>query len=105
MLHQSRPDRCAWEAGSRMGCGRRFRVCVREINLSHESWFCLITQDDLARTMLAWNSCPTDQKLAGDPEFQQLLVGDKAAFDMLAQFKPLIAERIDKPKQLRDLIE
>jgi len=48
---------------------------------------------------------PTDQKLAGDPDFQQLLVGDKAAFDMLAQFKPLIAERIDKPKQLRDLIE
>jgi len=73
----------------------------------NENWYYLITRDDLTRNHMELKDFlePTYDTLSKDPEFQQLLQTNKSALDLLEQVKPLVADRVQQPKHLMDLID
>lgn len=68
----------------------------------NENWYYLVTHDDLARSHVELRDFlqPAYDRLAGDPDFQQLVQSDKAALDLLRQVRPLLADRVAHPKQI-----
>jgi hypothetical protein len=72
-----------------------------------ESWNYRITHEDLlkSRTTLEEFLKPTYQVLASDPEFQQLLSGDKTARGLIEVVKSSLAGRVQQPKHLIALID
>ena len=72
-----------------------------------ESWNYRITHEDLIKSRMTLEEFlkPTYQVLAGDPEFQQLLSGDKIARGLIEVVKSSLANRIQQPKHLMDLID
>jgi hypothetical protein len=48
---------------------------------------------------------PHNDKLSSDPDFQQLLQSNKSALGLLGQVKPSLADRVEHPKQLMDLLD
>jgi hypothetical protein len=73
----------------------------------NETWKYRITHEDLSRTHLTLEEFlkPTYQMLASDPEFQELLRSNQIARDLVEQVKSSLAERVQQPKHLRDLID
>lgn len=73
----------------------------------NESWNYRITQEDLTRSHLTLEEFlkPTYQMLANDPEFQQLLSSNQAALGLCEEVKSSLADRVNQPKHLRDLID
>jgi hypothetical protein len=73
----------------------------------NESWNYRITHDDLARnhTTLEEFLTPTYHVLASDPEFQQLLRSNQTALDLVKEVKSSLADRVEQPKHLMDLID
>jgi hypothetical protein len=48
---------------------------------------------------------PTYQRLAIDPDFQQLLRSNQSALHLIDDVKASLAERVRQPKQISDLID
>ncbi len=73
----------------------------------NESWNYRITHEDLTRSHITLEGFlkPTYQVLAGDPEFQQLLRGNQIARDLFQEVRSSLANRIEQPKHLTDLID
>ena len=72
-----------------------------------EVWNYRITRDDLTNRHQTLEQFlrPTYQVLAADPEFRQLLASHKAALELCAEVKASLEDRVDQPKQLKDLIK
>jgi hypothetical protein len=72
-----------------------------------ESWNYRITHEDLIKSRMTLEEFlkPTYQVLASDPEFQQLLSGDKTARGLIEVVKSSLADRIQQPKHLMDLVD
>jgi hypothetical protein len=71
-----------------------------------EIWLYRITGEDLARNHLSLKEFlqPTYVKLSDDPDFQQLASREKDTLELTKDLKQKLAERVDTPKKLRDLI-
>ena len=71
-----------------------------------ERWFYRITGEDLARNHLSLKEFlqPLYVKLSDDSDFQQLASHEKEALELTKDLKQKLAERVDTPKKLRDLI-
>jgi hypothetical protein len=72
-----------------------------------ERWDYRITHEDLARshTTLEEFLEPTYKSLASDTEFQQLLRSNQTARDLFEEVKSSLADRVEQPKHLVDLID
>jgi hypothetical protein len=71
-----------------------------------EYWFYRITGEDLERNHLSLREFlqPTYLKLSEEPDFQQLSSREKEALELTKNLKQKLAERVETPKKLRDLI-
>ena len=72
-----------------------------------ESWNDRITPEDLTRNHKTLEEFlkPTYEALAIDPEFQQPLQSNQSARDLSAEVKSSLADRVEQPKHLIDLID
>jgi hypothetical protein len=73
----------------------------------NESWYYRITHEDLSKNHVTLEEflMPIYQVLAGDSDFQQLLHSSQAARGLLEEVKPSLADRVQQPKHLMDLID
>ena len=72
-----------------------------------ESWNYRITQEDLTKnhTTLEEFLRPTYQVLAKDPDFQNLVRDSQSARELVDGLKLSLADRVEQPKHLADLID
>jgi hypothetical protein len=72
-----------------------------------ESWNYRITHEDLTRSHITLEEFlkPTHQALASDSEFQQLLRSNQTAQDLFEKVKSSLADRVEQPKHLMDLVD
>ncbi len=72
-----------------------------------EAWNYRITHEDLTRNHITLKDFlqPTYQAVSSDPEFQQLLRSNQTASDLFEEVKSSMANRVEQPKHLMDLVD
>ena len=72
-----------------------------------ETWNYRITRDDLNKNHITLEEFlkPAYQAIANDPQFQQLLNDNRTALVLFEKVKSSLADRVEQPKQLKDLID
>jgi hypothetical protein len=78
-----------------------------EFDPRNETWMYRITREDLTRKHLGLQQFlqPIYVKLAADPDFQLLVSIENEVLKPLKDVNQMLAERVDQPKRLRDLVD
>ena len=74
---------------------------------TREDWYFRITRDDLARTHLALSEFlrPIHAAISGNTDFKKIQTRRMEVKDEIEELRKIIADRIDDPKRLSDLLQ